>query len=179
MKRVTFLALLGPYEGLRTSSVIRLAGDGGCHLSTLRCPKNTSGLRFPSCFSTAAEIASSLPPPLAAGTRNSPCAGKAFGRPQGSPLRRDWHSGKGTAWGRAIRESPLRGESPSVPAAGRRDCSLGERAKTGRRGHPDARGARDVQSSARPLRRGRNLEREDRECAGGEILRLRLRIRSG
>ena len=39
--------------------------------SALRCPENTSGLRYSSCFPTAAEIAGSLLPPQAAGTCNS------------------------------------------------------------------------------------------------------------
>ena len=48
------------------------------HLSALRFPKNAAGLRFSLHFSTAADITSSLLPPPAAGTRNSPCAGKAL-----------------------------------------------------------------------------------------------------
>ena len=39
--------------------------------STLRCPENTSGFRFSSCFPTAAEIAASLYLPPAAQGRNS------------------------------------------------------------------------------------------------------------
>ena len=66
-----------------TSSVTRLAGDrrltaspqgeaegstsgASRHLSALRCPKSTSGLRLSSCFSTAAEKEPSLHLPPAA-----------------------------------------------------------------------------------------------------------------
>ncbi len=50
------------------SSVIRLAGIGGCHLTSLRYPENTSGLRESLCFPTAAQKTSSLfLPPAARG----------------------------------------------------------------------------------------------------------------
>ena len=56
------------------------------HLSTLRCPKNAAGLRFPLHFSTAAEKEPSLYPPLAARGLLSPVRGEGFCR--AVPLRR-------------------------------------------------------------------------------------------
>ena len=56
------------------------------HLSTLRCPKNAAGLRFPLHFSTAAEKEPSLYPPLAARGLLSPVRGEGFCR--AAPLRR-------------------------------------------------------------------------------------------
>ena len=67
-------------------------GNGKCgkverfrFLSTLRCPKNAAGLRFSLHFSTAAEKAPALHPPLAAGWCLSPSLDPpSFKRPNGA-----------------------------------------------------------------------------------------------
>ncbi len=58
---------------LPPSSALREKADD---TSALRCPENTSGLRFSSCFPTAAEIAASLNLPPAVRGRNSSQGGR-------------------------------------------------------------------------------------------------------
>ena len=86
-------------------------------LSTLRCPKNTSGLRFSSCFSTAAEKEPSLFLPQAARGLFSPVLGGGFAAPRGQAL------GVFCAWTETNAMAPLpkggcRGASPASAVTG-------------------------------------------------------------
>ncbi len=86
-------------------------------LSTLRCPKNTSGLRFSSCFSTAAEKEPSLFLPQAARGLFSPVRGEGFAAPRGQAL------GVFFAWTETNAMAPLpkggcRGASPASAVTG-------------------------------------------------------------
>ena len=73
-------------EGRQRRGSAGTSSGASRHLSTLRCPKNAAGLRFPLHFSTAAEKEPSLYPPLAARGLLSPVRGEGFCR--AVPLRR-------------------------------------------------------------------------------------------